>query len=331
MDPLSHVVFGRTLIALDRRCRFGPGAAAAATLGSIAPDIDAIVIWRGWDVYLRVHEIGTHSIAGSFAIACATAALVYLVKRPSRYPALILAAWVGASSHVAFDAVSGANIKVGWPFFEDRVGIPLVAMADPWLIAICAAGAGALWGFRRRTAAIAVSVIAAIAVFLALKATAMAFAIPQWTAATSADIVTDRAVEASWSSLTEWDVFDRTPDALRRWRVDALADRAALLLTHPLHGELPIVAASRSLETVRNFLHTHQLGFAVVTRLENEGVQVLWSDIRYCAAAGGTAHPPNRTPISCALWFGGTFDREGRALTQIVRVGEWLQTRPAAP
>ena len=65
MDPLSHVIFGRTLIALDRRGRFGPGATAAVALGALAPDIDAIAIWKGWDVYLRVHEIGTHSIVGS--------------------------------------------------------------------------------------------------------------------------------------------------------------------------------------------------------------------------------------------------------------------------
>jgi hypothetical protein len=44
MDPVSHIIFGRTLIALDRRGRFGPGAVAAATLGAIAPDVDALAI-----------------------------------------------------------------------------------------------------------------------------------------------------------------------------------------------------------------------------------------------------------------------------------------------
>ena len=67
MDPVSHVIFGRTLIALDRRGRFGAGAIAAAVLGALAPDIDVLAVWRGWDVYLRVHEIGTHSIVGSVA------------------------------------------------------------------------------------------------------------------------------------------------------------------------------------------------------------------------------------------------------------------------
>ena len=71
MDPVSHVIFGRTLIALDRRGRFGAGAVAAAALGAIAPDIDVLAICRGWDVYLRVHEIGTHSIVGSVVMGSA--------------------------------------------------------------------------------------------------------------------------------------------------------------------------------------------------------------------------------------------------------------------
>jgi membrane-bound metal-dependent hydrolase YbcI (DUF457 family) len=332
MDPLSHVIFGRTLIALDRHARFGPGTAAAAALGAIAPDVDAIATWRGWDVYLRVHEIGTHSIAGSVAVAAAAATLVYLVKRGRRYAALFLAAWIGAISHVIFDLVSGASIKMGWPFAQGRLSVPLVAMADPWLITICIIGAAGLWMIRRRRSTVAAAVVAAIAVFLALKGALMAMAVPQWADATGTDTIMHHAVEASWSSLTRWNVFDRTPLALRTWRVDALGDRATLLRTYPLHSDAPIVDASRSLDTVRNFLGTHELGFAVVTALESGDTQVLWSDIRYCAAVQSvTTQSGDEAPVTCALWFGGTFDGQGRALTQIVRVGAWLQTRPAAP
>ena len=332
MDPLSHVILGRTLIALDRHGRFGPGAVAAAALGAIAPDIDAIAIRRGWDVYLRVHEMGTHSIAGSAAVACATAAVVYSIRRRARYGALILAAWIGALSHVIFDLVSGASIRIGWPVLQGRVGVPLVAMADPWLIAICAAGAVALWTLRRRTAMVAGAVLSTIAAFLALKGAMMAFAVPDWAVATRADSVVHHTAQASWSSLTKWDVFDRTPHALRQWRVDALTDRAMLVLTYPLHADPPIVDRSRSLDTVRNFLSTHQLGFAVATALENGESRVLWSDIRYCTPeSAGTTASDLVMPVACTLWFGGTFDREGRPLTQIVRVGEWLQTRPAEP
>jgi membrane-bound metal-dependent hydrolase YbcI (DUF457 family) len=330
MDPLSHVIFGRTLILLDRRGRFGPGASAAAALGAIAPDVDALAIWKGWDVYLRFHEIGTHSIAGSVVLACAVATLVYAVKRGGRYAALVLAAWIGALSHVMFDLVSGARITLGWPLLQGRLSFPLVAMADPWLIGICAAGAAALWAWRRRTFAVAGTVIAAIAAFLAIKGTVMMIAVPHWAAATRADTIVHQAVEASWSSLTKWNVFDRTPHALRQWRVDALADRATLLLTYPLHADIPIVAASRSLDTVRNFLSAHELGFAVVTALEHGQTQVLWSDIRYCTADEATRQADGMA-VTCALWFGGTFDRDGHPVTQIVRVGEWRQSRPAEP
>ena len=43
-------------------------------------------------------------------------------------------------------------------------------------------------------------------------------------------------------------------------------------------------------------------------------------DARYCEAG-----------LVCGLWFGGEFGPDGRALTQVVKVGEWIQTRPAPP
>ena len=317
MDPVSHVIFGRTLIALDRRGRLGAGAIAAAILGALSPDIDVLAVWRGWDVYLRVHEIGTHSITGSLVLGSAAGTLVYLVRRGTRHSALMLAGSAGALSHVAFDIVSGANIRLGWPFLRGRASLPLVAMADPWLIAICAAGALGLWVLRRRAFIVATTVIAAITTFLTVKGVLMVVAVPQWRAATSADTVVHHAVDASWSSLTEWTVSDRTPLALRKWRVDA-AGTPAMLFSIPLRTDSSLVEASRSFDTVQNFLRVHDLVFPVATSLE-EGTQVLWSDIRYC-----------RSSTECALWFGGVFDRDGRPVRQVVHVGQWQQTRPVS-
>lgn len=318
MDPISHVIFGRTLVALDRRGRFGAGAIAAAALGALAPDIDALAVWNGWDVYLRIHEIGTHSVVGSVAMGSAAGTLVYFLKRNARYASLALAGIAGALSHIAFDIVSGAHIRLAWPVFESRASLPLVAMADPWLIAICAIGALGLWTFRRRAFVVATVVIGTIAAFLTLKGLLMAVAVSQWRGATSKDTIANHLVEASWSSLTAWSVADRTPVALRKWRVDAVR-APTLLLTIPLRADSPVIAASRSLDTVRNFLHVHNLGFAVVTPLDQDTL-VLWSDIRYCSSS-----------IECALSFGGVFDRNGRAVRQVVRVGQWTQSRPVSP
>ncbi len=206
-------------------------------------------------------------------------------------------------------------------------------MADPWLVAICAFGGIALWPGRGNVAVIARCVVAAIVTFLGVKAVLLLIAVPQWTAATSTDEITAHAVEATWGSLTAWDIFDRTPRALRMWRVTALGNRATLLFSLPVDSGPPAVESSQSLDTVGNFLRVHQFGFAVANPAEEGGTRVLWSDIRYCwpGLDGTQAKTRDGSPVACAVWFGGTFDREGRPLTQFVRVGQWLQNRPVEP
>jgi membrane-bound metal-dependent hydrolase YbcI (DUF457 family) len=333
MDPLSHVLFGRTLIALDRHRCLGPGAVAACALGALAPDVDVVVISRGWDVYLRVHEIGTHSILGSLTVASGAAALVHVVKRGGRYALLMLASSIGALSHLALDVFSGGTLGAGWPLFQGRVNVPLVAMADPWLMAVCITGAVALWIGRSSITPIAMGTVTMMGIVLALKVALLAMAVPQWKSATSSDGVVSHVVEAVWGSLTEWDICDRTPHALRKWRVNAFANAATLSFSVALESESPIVQASKSLDTVKNFLRVHQLGFATTAPTGKGGTRVLWSDIRYCWSGidAAMARTSSGLRVGCALWFGGTFDREGRPLMQIVHVGQWLQSRPVAP
>ena len=73
------------------------------------------------------------------------------------------------------------------------------------------------------------------------------------------------------------------------------------------------------------------------------GSTVLWSDLRFCWRPAGVADgeaspdlvlsantPTGPARIACGLWFGGTFDRNGRVLRQLVKVGGWWQTRAPA-
>src|SRR6185295_18938446 len=130
MDPLTHVVVGRAQVAaLPDERRLGRGAAAAAVLGALAPDADGCVAFTGWDRYLRVHEIGTHSLAGAVMMACAAAAVVTLFTRKSKYSRLVAAAAAGTMSHVALDVASGAPIRLLWPIARGRALLPLVAMS----------------------------------------------------------------------------------------------------------------------------------------------------------------------------------------------------------
>jgi hypothetical protein len=216
-------------------------------------------------------------------------------------------------SHLALDVASGARIRLGWPIVHLKVSLPLVAMADPWIIGISVLGLLARWPGGLTTRAAGRAMLGMMIAFLCLKGTLLGRAL----SGAHLEPVRPRAIEARWGALTEWLVFDRTPEAVRRWTITSRGGPAALSLSQPLQPESPLVQASRSLDTVRNFLAVHEFGFADQRAGPDGRTFVLWSDLRYCEAG----------PV-CGLWFGGEFGPDGRALTQLVKVGEWIQTRP---
>jgi membrane-bound metal-dependent hydrolase YbcI (DUF457 family) len=328
MDPVSHVVFGRTLIAaLERpdRPRFGPAAGAAAILGALSPDVDSVLMPVGWDVYLRFHEIGTHSILGAILVGAAAAAVVRLFAGRATYRALAAAAIVGAFSHLVFDVLSGARLHAAWPFDNTRVSFPLVAMADPWLIAILATGSIVMWMKRRSIRRPAVALLAALAMFLSIKGVLYRRALAATTGDSRTASVASRVIEARWGSWSEWLVFDRGMTALQAWRVNGWNETIDLELSWPMTRESTLITASRSLDTVRNFLNVHDLGFAIEQPSATE-TTVLWSDVRYCSQQV----PGDRT-IACGLWFGGVVSPSGQPIRELVKLGMWTQTRKRVP
>jgi len=382
MDPLTHIVVGRAVVAAAERHERAPrGVAAAAILGALSPDIDAAVVFSGWDRYVRIHEIGTHSIAGAVVMACLTAGVVRAVGRfrerygdpepPSprlrrsaeafreggrialRLPmpafgVLFAAATAGAFSHLILDLACGGRIRLGWPLLQDRVTMPLVAMADPWLIAICVAGLLALWPGRWPLRLVSRAIIGAAIVLLAVKGALLARALRSSPVAVSLP-----AIEAHWGSPTEWSVFERTDAAVRAWTVTSRGEPPALSMSHPLGPDTPLVRASRSLEAVQNFLSVHDFAFAVERPAGLGRSEVLWSDLRYCwppfartlperASAGqargarvdserASARQAHDDSIACGVWVGGLFGTDTLALTQLVKIGRVVQTRPARP
>ncbi len=341
MDPVSHASLGRLLVgaagARDRATgRPIRGTIAAATLGALSPDIDSILMPFGWDRYLRVHEIGTHTIVGTLACALLTAAVVRMAAR-SRYAPLVLAAWLGAASHVLLDLLSSARLRPGWPLVDTVASLPVVAMADPWLLTLCLAGAVTA-RFRRSGSPSrpAWLMLGGVAAFVAAKACVGAIAISGYAVERDrlGDPVNARAIEAEWASLTGWRVADRTPRALRIWQAPA-GGRPRVVLTWPVTAETGLVTASRRLSTVRNFLRSHELVFAGVVPGGNGRTAVLWSDIRFCwdADRPGAAQlePMVRSSggarVACALWFGGEFDANGAPIQEIVRIGGFTQSR----
>jgi membrane-bound metal-dependent hydrolase YbcI (DUF457 family) len=335
MDPISHAALGRTLAALSPHGRVARGAVAAATLGALSPDLDAVVMPFGWDRYLYVHEIGTHALIGTVACAALTATLVGRFGRGTRWALLMWFAWLGAASHVVLDLVSSGRIRVLWPFVDAQVSVPLVAMADPWLAATLALGAVAIWMRRWNQHQVAVTVLSIACGFLATKAVLAFQAVEAYRAAqVTGTPIESYIVDPAWSSLHEWRIFDRTPSHVRVWRADGVTRTAELELSWPTASDATSVAPSRTLSTVRNFLRAHDLTFAVLLPRPENREWILWSDIRYCrqAAAGESPTESDASGSSiihpnCTLWFGGEFDRSGRALREIVKIGGFTQTR----
>ena len=334
MDPISHAVLGQTLAtALGRQSSPVRARVVAGVLGALAPDVDAVLMPFGWDVYLRAHEIGTHSLAGSLPIAGSAALIARAFVRDTPVFDLFAAAWLGCLSHVALDVLSGARIQIGWPLIPGRLSFPLVAMGEPWL-AIFVAGAVAL---PCRGVALRATAVALVAPSRHSLAKAVLLAQPCPDRIVDHDPVLTRIVEARWGSLTKWLVLDRRADTLTQRQVEA-GRPPILLLAWPIVPDSPLVRESRSLGAVRNFLHVHELAFAGEVTAANGVRQVLWSDLRFCwrPPLDGEASPDPvltvSTPagparIACGLWVGGAFDRSGRAVRQLVKVGGWRQTR----
>jgi membrane-bound metal-dependent hydrolase YbcI (DUF457 family) len=329
MDPVSHVAFGRTLIALDSGRRLGPGAIAACLAGSLTPDLDAVFMPIGWDIYLLRHQGGTHSLIGSLGCAALTAAAIRLRWKSGNYRSLVLAAWAGAVGHLVLDLISGADLRLLWPV-GPRVAAPLFAMADPWLGGILLLGIAALVLRRCDQRLTASVVLVTMAIFTAGKVALYARARALNNRSDSS--VQSTRADVEWGSLARWIVYEARADTVTARRVNAVIGTVTPLLQESRGLQDPLVMRSPQLDTVRNFLAAHDITFAIVS---GDRQRVLWSDLRYCGPVrvrSAPWAPPVLTNISagsCALWVGGEFDPPtGVPLSAVVYIGQFVQRRP---
>jgi membrane-bound metal-dependent hydrolase YbcI (DUF457 family) len=334
MDPVSHLAFGRTLAALDRRRTLGAGAVSACVIGSLTPDIDALLMPFGWDRYLRLHQGGTHSLIGSTVCAALTAAAVRLLTKRGRHSALWLAAWAGAMGHLLLDVISGADIRFLWPA-GPPLALPLFAMADPWLGGVLVLGAAMLALRRWDSARAAVAILVAVSALGGVKA--ILYSRTGVVQDASNGLVQVRRAEAKWGSLTTWTEYETRADTVDAYRVNALTGVVTPLVHLPRRLDDPLALRSLELESVRNLVAAHGVTFATVTGAGPGRQEVLWSDLRYCAPVDSRSASPfpwaktgptSSSPVSCALWFGGEFETAANAFSvSLVRVGRFEQHR----
>lgn len=344
MDPVSHLCFGRALVAIAHRSTptttppaYRRALTGAIMIGAMAPDVDALLMPIGWDRYLMWHERGTHTVFGILIVAALLASLIRFVIQPllRRPPALRppwarlwIAAVAGCASHLLLDALCGGSLKLLWPLTNARATSGLVAMADPLLAVplLLFVMIAAIW--RRRAFELAVTVLMVMAIVLGLKSYSRAVALRTYTAAINAELI-ERPVrlpwrpvtiEARWASLSNWYFYDRTSTDARAWLIDAQTGDIAPYVQHPLDVPVnspaaPLIDASRRLDTVQHALDLFEFVFPDVIPREDGTIDVLWSDIRFCR------------PSACDLRFGGRFDTDGRALEQVVLIGSVRQSR----
>ena len=329
MDPVSHVVFAQCLVrAVARRESTAPvdaplrGAGLAISLGALSPDIDLVLMPTGWDRYLAAHEVGTHSLFGAIVCGALAAGLAALIRRRTRYRSLVRLSVVAAISHVVADLLSGASIKIGWPFEATRVSsLGVVAMAEPLFVVTSVLGGILMWAAaprsRRALRSIAVGLLLAFATLVIAQTVLRERAETAYERAVGTrDRVAAYVTEPVWGSFSDWRIFDRTDQDVRAWTVTpgGRIDLAMKVARHT--GDRSAIAASAEWDTVRNFVGAHEYAFAVASP---QGVE--WSDVRYCS---GTAS--DGLPI-CGVWAGGEFSTPPALGRLVVRVGDLVQVR----
>jgi hypothetical protein len=285
-------------------------------LGSIAPDVDTVLVARGWDIYLRFHEAGTHTLAASPLLAAAVATVVKLAVGQSRFLPVFLAAWGGvAIGHIGFDLVSGSDIRTFAPFSSDRLGWHLLTMGDLLAVAVLVGGSILTFKWRRGGALATLLVLVAL---LGSKVVTQRVALDAYTATLEARgeqrAVRGRQPDAVNGSWAGWYFYDRYAGQVRRWWVDARRRTAVLDVVIAVPPESSLIAATREVSVVRNFLPLADIPFPRIQR-EGNGRAVFWSDARFCDRAG------------CSVSFGALIGPDSRPMLQIIQIGGYRQTR----
>ena len=314
MDPVSHLLFGRTVALTVRRRPALTGVTAALVLGSILPDADAALAPRGFDLYLRAHASGTHSLLGAVVEALLLALVLRRLVTGSRVLPLLVASWAGIVGHLFWDLADGSDIKLFKPFSDAVLGWHLVAMGEPIVLVTLTAGVLVAWRWPARAQRSAAVALVLLGVLLAVKKTTQEWARARYAESVVNDTPRAVAIAPSLGRLFAWTIYDRDGDRVRAWRVDGWSGAMTLAFEYRDAADAPAIRLSRELPVVRAFLGLSKTPFV---RMERDGPRslVLWSDVSSCSIRG------------CDVSFGGAFDRHTTPLYQLIRIGGFTQRR----
>jgi len=137
MDIVSHGLAG---LLVARAVAPSPGRAgvAAAVIGALAPDVDAVA--KLWDplASISTHRIPTHSLVGAVALALAAAGVARALG--GRFWRLAGLAYLGLLTHVALDSFTPFGTAFLWPLDWRRWSVGSLHATDPIVPLILLAG-----------------------------------------------------------------------------------------------------------------------------------------------------------------------------------------------
>lgn len=180
--------------------------ALAFGVAGTAPDFDALSSWaaRLWDdAYWLQHRGVSHSALGSVVFALLVLGLASALARwkPRAFgllrwrPSFMLAAVLGAWSHLALDALTLSGIPLWWPFSFGRVSIQLYSWLIWWLFPICGIVLLLHWRGRLDTRRVAQAGVLVVTILIILAGVRVA-------TRPSGEFVYPRTSEFEWVVLT---------------------------------------------------------------------------------------------------------------------------------
>jgi inner membrane protein len=158
VDNLCHTLVGAALGEAGLRRRT-PLATATLLVGANLPDVDAVTyVFAEAPTSFEFRRGWTHGVlALPLALAAAMTAWDRYVRRrrrpgktPSRFPALLLLAYVSVLSHPLLDFLNTYGVRFLYPFSRRWFYGDAVFIVDPWIWIVLAVGVGYSAVRRRR-------------------------------------------------------------------------------------------------------------------------------------------------------------------------------------
>jgi len=140
LDPITHALVGMTVGSFS-----GGGSvlsnpmALGCLIGSVIPDGDIIMQYKGDYAYLKSHRGASHSLLGMAVLSAAAAFLIQMLFQGSGFWSIFLWTYIGCLTHVGLDVFNSYGAKLLWPIWNKKIGTGLMLSFDPFLIAATAA------------------------------------------------------------------------------------------------------------------------------------------------------------------------------------------------